>query len=88
MWSPIASRRIQPSLMINTDSLRNDSGRNYVNNRMLGFEIHETVENVFVEDRFVFFTHVPSTIRTVLAGFHLEEHWLTVIKKVDQDVNL
>ena len=75
-------------MVVYTHCFRDNGGRDYVNNWVLRFEIDEAVKNVFVDDSFVFLAHMPSTIGTVLACFHLQQHWLTVIKKVDQDVDL
>lgn len=88
MWSPIVSGSIQPSLVINTDCLCDDGGGDYVNDWVLGFKIYEAVVDVPIDDSFVFLTHMPATIRSVLAGFHLQENGLAIIEEVDQDVYL
>jgi hypothetical protein len=36
----------------------------------------------------MFFTHVPAPIRAVLAGFDLEQNWVSGVEKVDKNVNL
>jgi hypothetical protein len=55
---------------------------------MLRLEVHETVKDVAGSYGFVFLTHMPATIRPVLASLDLQKNGLAIIKKVDQDVYL
>jgi hypothetical protein len=59
-----------------------------MNCRVLWFEVYKAIEQVIFDHFFVLYSHVPTALGTILAGFNLDKARLSAIEEVDQDVNL
>jgi hypothetical protein len=68
-------------------SLSNGWRRDDEHSGILGLEIYKAKIDVIFTRMLMFFTHMPATVRSELAGFDLQQHGLSFVKEVDEDVD-